>query len=1614
MSGLSKRAKDLLFEFGMQYNLIPVRGNRSPTFLMSLLLVIQTFQLLSLVLPYNYAITVNALIPLKLMIWISSPRTWIVEANIKIALLLGIFLLLSTILTIITIHAIVQITKHKKVPLTFKSIVENKIPLIYSNVLLIPSVEIAFLVLFGQTTYTRSTCTTAGCQHTLRVFGAFLILTTLGLCLLFEVLTVHCSYQSQILVHRISMPKSLLSRGVALILGLVSAESEDMQTSMICSLVWAGLSAFGIMMLIYQPEFNHNVLNRLSLVTRVITMGMVATNVLEYHGLGKYTVIVPLVASAGAKFALNIQEYMLWRSWRLLKPDETSPKHLDVSLQVLYNTLNGHDKFDYKFLEMLNPIFLSLKLPQISSATLTLGKTETDTPETEEETQVFEEAGATDPDVFFYVQKVKKSLIAMVRSTYHTHFVAKKGRIPAESLCSYVEFLTEVCQDYTQSIFASSYGRHFSEDQLSFREQIRMKVLFYRIKQKLKRQNQRLDQEIEELCIYLEKFDSCTKRVDQFVGNKVAFHAKFLEPCINLKSIKEMSHSLLKTSTALATELESLIYSQRKHRSVQLLYEFLVKQVQEDVNRFRRMKPFLTLHHYWQEEEEERTKEMEISDETLLNSDSNSKVTYIIISLDPHNCGKLVSWAPNFPSVIATSSEYLISTNIRDIIAPFQVNYFNALCKEIQKSSNLTEIYQRRINVFLKTKNQELLHYDSQFEVQLFKGEPTLAIYLKNNLDFEQKFLLFQETGQIIGSSKSFRETLLYQFGEANLIEEIQSQKLNMRKLFPALTFAALQTDGARGKTSMKIPQVQTKSQQNLKLAYHNLMVEYSIQNLDDTATSFRIGMFHIWKIKNPQETMSNLDKSDSIDSMDLLEKSGVHLINPLTTGRQSARSFFPSVIRGPEMFEPSRFGSSIENLRDGDETLTPTLDFPSVTKRSGILTVAMTKRVLLKGKDNIQKPPEHSHVHEFNKQDTVSDVNTEKVKQDLKKMDAKKRKRIFMDDGASIYASESSSTIAAKRAASKILLLVYRLKELVNQGQTPSFLKQTNYFGMFSLGVLALMVVCFYAVLNNKYYYYSQYANTAYFPSYFASVVKSLYAVTEVAVSVNTGYVYDPTNLQKFSTNPGNVYRNRVQRFVQKYNQYMVQYDIRQVLPNIDSGRYSLLLQRSTFDSTPSNYSFQDTTTVLLGLTYNLNKTKFSLIDNSNADVLFLRSYAWDYIDLYEKMRFDLFDNFDNQLDSIQWTLRIMIITVVIFCVIMSGIFILILGKLHRHEIRILSKLCTIPDAQTISSLEKLQVKYKAYFQRDLVIPSIEKTQTKKKAKEAAKQTRTRNVKQFVNQSHNSFVYLANFSVIPILFGTFVILTGILAAKKTNQTISFKEDLKVMSGIVVYVATSTASNLIQMNLMEPANFTARYNQYTAARNDIVDLLQDVQTRIFDNPMSTPKLIERYRNLTNSNFCYDSFGTPNYQNCMTSLKGASALGFASLYDRQYMGLMTMRDSFLQNSTVENAITLIDSTDFVQIDSNGPCIDATIVANIETEGAFLYNFCKEIQQSIIWILISGLLLLLILAILVWLPMYIQMKQQFMQVRQIFSQLPVELIMHNNYIKIILKAGGESSI
>ena len=1639
----------LYIKFGKGDRAPPISSNVSPRVIVWFCTILQTFQLLSFVLrPYSTSKSILTF-PEQLIYSIFSVRSWMDFTGLPIALFFGIFLTITVFLFLIRGYFLRVFTRTNRVPRIYQFIVEHRILFYYRTLIFVPTLEVGLVMALNHQKYVAKVCSVSiPCYSGMFIGGVILILLSGILYFFLELLNVQKDYHFDPLMTRFNVFKPIIRILYTAILGGVAMKFDSQRIYFIISYVWAGIVFFETLVGIYYLEYVQMYANKAQLITQIIAIHIICHFGFLSWKREELSIFGRIITGLLIKLALNLQQRTLLKGWRSLnaasfKSSLPSLERIDRSMKTLYYELLNRKQFDHEFLEALGPVVAHYRA--------------TTTSEQREEQSLFEYTGLVHPSQFQYADMAKGRLIKAIEARYKDIITTQGKKTPLWFLISYVGFMTAVCSKHIQAMFTITNIRKDYKGQIGSRNRLHLQMQEEDIKLALQAESEsknRLD--IDDVCDYIRQYDECRENIDKFIQDKVALLAKFMDTTIHMKHVKNESRNLFRRSIEYTTAIEKLMHSKDIHIETHLLYQFFVKDIQEDLNRFTKASNPLAIKRLREIiQRSDTVKKADFSNEALLNSNLNEIFMFLVVSLQPAELGKILKYSPNFANYLDFSDSFQLEKQLDDFFAPFQSKSVEKFLRTVENISDAEAQNQRLRYTFLNGKNGQLLKCYSRMQLAVFQGTLSMSFYFRiDNATQDQTFVLFDSRGKIIHISDDAVEAFYGKVSQEKKAEILRFH-VNILDVLPEFELPSTTHEDYQG-----VSKVKTLSKSMTSKSIHGSSITYQVQRIED-----EIGQEIYWKLNifTDKKSLREMDSSfrmvirdssttKNISSKGVLENTKSLYERQMSRGErsvdtagntlfaykgsaaasQTSQASQRSEISRRSQFNPPESGGGGDNWTSGDDWFdkegqsfnqkfqlnSEISDIQRSMSGSRQLTRIFSAHPIPK-QDFDQDAFDDVNDEDFFPQKSDNNINGQPIGGDPneKQMSSNKANDSKHVDGtasrqkqrkhvqqASIYASRSSDTSFSKGNA-RFLIGIYHLKEMINKGGRSHFLIQTNVFGTVALLLAALLIMIFYIILRVQVDLYAQYAKTAYFPSYFASVVKSVAPVAEIANAVNSGIVTNPTYAANMKLTPPAIFKSRIQRFMNTYNKFIVQYNIERVLPGINSKRYALNFSRSTFDTVPGEFDFQSSVSVLLGLIYAFNKTEFSLLNNDNADIQFCRKVYWDYIDMYNLMRRDLFTSFYEQQDAIKTTLRQFFTNACIFGSVIFVIFIYFARKIQKHEGKFLSKLSTISDDHVINYFKKLQMVYSLFYGKALRISTIEQKKVKKIDKHSSTNTVS---KKFSNESYNSATYIALFSIIPTLFALLTMICFVIFQEKIDSTTVFIQDLDLQSELVPVSGATIAAGYIQFNTLTHIDeYDRRYAALVDLKARLISYMQNIQNRILSNPVANDQIKEMYYNVTNSNFCFMVNGTIYEKTCYTAYNGASHLGIGSLFGANADQLTSSNIMFEDSPTWATANYIINTKDWQDLTDVGVALDAVFVYNVETEGAFLFGYCMTIEGQLIIILISGYLLVFFLGVLVWRPIFKRMEIQFMHIRQIFSQLPAEIIVHNNYIKNILK-------
>ena len=611
----------------------------------------------------------------------------------------------------------------------------------------------------------------------------------------------------------------------------------------------------------------------------------------------------------------------------------------------------------------------------------------------------------------------------------------------------------------------------------------------------------------------------------------------------------------------------------------------------------------------------------------------------------------------------------------------------------------------------------------------------------------------------------------------------------------------------------------------------------------------------------------------------------------------------------------------------------------------------------------------------------------------------------------------EESSQISSSLLNSKRK----RIKQLISSLGVPKFLLGVNFLGHISVLGLIIMIVVSYVILSQAYDEFAQYAEVAPFPSYLRTVVKSVYANVEQAYILNSGYYPDtPTSRLMKETVAGN-YGDKIARFLLKFDQFMVNYNVEALSPSFIYKNYDMLVYREGIYDTPTNISIYEASKIYLGVIYKLNRTEFSQFNSDLPEVKWLRTHTLDYLQTYDRMRETLYADFKGQYQNILQLFDIILGIGAAVAVAIVAVCILAGKATEQRKLQLMRQVLTIPRELVLKYLETFQSEYKAFFGTDIITNNIQ-LPSQAKEKNNHNQARRLSTRATYKMKRVGIVLIVALSLILIIYVmAFYTIANIYFKQKTNQAIPYIDNIDMQSRLIPYASLSVALThqlMSTYNQTEGEAFIPTVIEYLGyfkeLRDEVVKMMQVSHSTLLTNDYASAYMQERYANISTILVCNDIASISNREICKTAFREAAKNGLAGLVDKFYAYAYNVAYTFMESPTLDTILKLFESAQEKERQTLSVAVDATLLENIESEGENLAQIMKRLQNSLIVYIVVGILQMSSVLFLIWRPLYAKITVNYLNCRRVYSVLPVYLIAENKQIVRVLKLQNDSKV
>ena len=948
---------------------------------------------------------------------------------------------------------------------------------------------------------------------------------------------------------------------------------------------------------------------------------------------------------------------------------------------------------------------------------------------------------------------------------------------------SYIQFLSEISGNKSKALQLLFETRQIFRGRLPVRNQITLKAI-----QKSLTAGVRDKFHLREVLDVQQSYQNHVKRAQELVSIRAEILARLVEPGCDLDLLKKLSVDFSEKGERLINDLQKNLDSNCKHLQSIALHDYIQICLYEMSisSKSLKLEAMVSKMKAFNMEEENQIPQTSL----LMNLDEGSRLSYIAFSLTSKKLGEGIVLSKNFRSLLGFPDEIIASKiTIENIFPSFLREKVQSLVTEASENGSKFENSEWS-KAFLQKVDGSLVDIKLLMTIEAMQNdEIALVLYIYQTPNPLNGFL-FNEGLEAIG----FTNLLLKSLAAAAKVTEAEAaahllQLSSLKQFFP--TF-------------------------DPKVFSDNTTIDFECDFDFSASSSRQKSSDSYYKQNSPSCRFMLLSGTISKNRLSLFDAECFTAI--ITHAGRSRKQFtYSTTSRNPQTkthlnSENSPLMSPWLGLNTPLEE--KTLGDPTPTEENTPLKL----------------------LNRLDSKESDTDLDTENKKgltrsnRPLSSEKHSSRKNREHEESSQL----SSSLLNSKRK---------RIKQMISSFGVPKFLLGVNFLGHISVLGLIIMIVVSYVILSKAYDEFAQYAEVAPFPSYLKTVVKSVYSNVEQAVILNSGYYPTSTANRMKSTVAGN-FGDKVQRFLLKFDEFMVNYDVEKLSPSFNYNSYEMSVNREGIYDTPKNLSIYEASKIFLGVIYKVNKTDFSQFNSDLQEVKWLRKHSLDYLQTYENMRATLYSDFKGHYQSILQLFDVILGIGATVAVVIVAVCILVWRSTEQRKLQLMRQVLTIPRELVLKYLETFQSEYKAFFGTDITIKNVQ-LPSKVKEKNNHNQTRNQGTRMTYKIKRVGMVLIAALSMILIIYVmAFYAIANIYFKQKTNQAIPYIDNIDMQSRVTPY--SSMAVGLTHQ-LMSTYNQTevealiptvARYFEYfKELRDKVVKMMQVSHATLFTTTM---------------------------------------------------------------------------------------------------------------------------------------------------------------------------------
>ena len=617
--------------------------------------------------------------------------------------------------------------------------------------------------------------------------------------------------------------------------------------------------------------------------------------------------------------------------------------------------------------------------------------------------------------------------------------------------------------------------------------------------------------------------------------------------------------------------------------------------------------------------------------------------------------------------------------------------------------------------------------------------------------------------------------------------------------------------------------------------------------------------------------------------------------------------------------------------------------------------------------------------------------------------------------------------------AQTKTTNQITQYQQLIFDKSVPTFLIRFDIFGTIAILILLILVFILFFLLTQLLTQFRGYIKISSYPNYMLSPFIQFFVEGERIIMENDGLL-DQDNLTTEQAYSATLLflQEQYQLFKERYETTAMITNVADVSNTFEYEDFSFTIYEPNLDEQGSvtaipNFAYTGATVRLLSFMSEFLRAEFPTISNTTSFIVYFRENFNGYFHAFENATNTLFLDLygDTKTIDVQNFSEISLgISLGILFVFIAAIY-----PLYRKNEDIQIKALSLFGTFTSSEIEKKFYKFKAIH--TLVSTNREGTNSgyiEVKRRHEDKATRTtskRLVSSWTKKRANTFTLVAALTIMYGLMSIYFIVDSVKITSQNNAFLPLASEFDISTDTYSYLPCTLAIAFSEINLYKIEGQTDKIQSildgYESSKEKIKTRVSNLTAHFSEleeyiqSTLVTPEYVELLTKLRSEDLCQavsDHGDIPLNQSeidsCQNLAQGLAGAGVAAIF-RSYHELMITFTNIVEKTgfTRENAHKIVNSQEFGEYHQLIRYLNEAFLIWIDGQTANTEAALDYQQSSAIQSFVGGTAMLVLTYLIIWRSFIKLLKRKFSDAKALYSLIPADLLLTNNYVKKFLR-------